>query len=539
MLSLLCLSLAVPVQDPTPLILEGDPTPDGFVVQFLGKMIVASDGSWVVGVNTTNTDTGIDDYLLRDGVPFLTPGDPIPGLGSGLDFYLDFDHAGAGLTAYTGTTLAGDGFAVLEDSLLAVEGDALPAFLGLPAGTTWQRIEDVQVVPSGRVMLPVQIQQPGVSGTTSAIVVFETDAAHQITGGHVAAIVGRTLSSGETADFVFTSENETRINDSGQVFWWGFDSAGSGILAVDDQVVATSNSPSPEPGLDWRSFAGPELDLNDSGEWIARAQVTSFPRDVVMASDGLVARQSSSHPAFPAFTAGDFGFNAPVFIANDGREMFYVDMSGTGSTADDEGYVVGDALVVREGVTQAGGNTIVAVSDGRTGYRMSRNGSHLIFEADVDDGGVIREGAFLLSLAAPGVGTNYCTAVPNSTGVPASIAATGSDVFADNDLSVVATSLPLNTFGIFVVSQTQGNVPMAGGEGTLCLGGAIGRYQNQIVNSGAGGTFGLDIDLTAVPSPTMLYAATPGTTWRFQCWYRDADPAPTSNTTDAVELMLR
>ena len=168
-----------------------------------------------------------------------------------------------------------------------------------------------------------------------------------------------------------------------------------------------------------------------------------------MASNGLVARQSSSHPAFPAFTAGDFGFNAPVFIANDGREMFYVDMSGTGSTADDEGYVVGDTLVVREGVTQAGGNTIVAVSDGRAGYRMSRNGNHLIFEADVDDGGVIREGAFLLSLAAPGVGTNYCTAVPNSTGLPASIAATGSDVFADNDLSVVATSLPLSTFGIF------------------------------------------------------------------------------------------
>ena len=96
MLSLLCLSLAVPVQDPTPLILEGDPTPDGFVVQFLNKMIVASDGSWVVGVNTTNTATGIDDYLLRDGVPFITPGDLIPGLGSGLDFYLDFDHAGAG-----------------------------------------------------------------------------------------------------------------------------------------------------------------------------------------------------------------------------------------------------------------------------------------------------------------------------------------------------------------------------------------------------------------------------------------------------------
>ena len=48
------------------------------------------------------------------------------------------------------------------------------------------------------------------------------------------------------------------------------------------------------------------------------------------------------------------------------------------------------------------------------------------------------------------------------------------------------------------------------------------------------------IDLTQIPEPpsppTQVVA---GETWHFQCWYRDANPASTSNFTDALALTFR
>ena len=76
------------------------------------------------------------------------------------------------------------------------------------------------------------------------------------------------------------------------------------------------------------------------------------------------------------------------------------------------------------------------------------------------------------------LGTNYCTAVANSTGSIATVSATGSAGAAANNFTLMAADLPNNQFGIFVTSMTQGFVPGAGGtsNGNLCLGGALGRF---------------------------------------------------------------
>jgi hypothetical protein len=47
------------------------------------------------------------------------------------------------------------------------------------------------------------------------------------------------------------------------------------------------------------------------------------------------------------------------------------------------------------------------------------------------------------------------------------------------------------------------------------------------------GTATVDVDLGALPT-NPPHAVLPGETWHFQCWYRDKNPGPTSNTTDAV-----
>ena len=144
------------------------------------------------------------------------------------------------------------------------------------------------------------------------------------------------------------------------------------------------------------------------------------------------------------------------------------------------------------------------------------------------------------------VGSEYCgTAVPNSTGVPSAMSAVGSEVAAINQMRLDAVNLPQASTGFFLTGRTQGLVSsVPGSVGTLCLGGRIGRFigPGQVQNSGAAGTFSLDVDLTTMPDPLLgLVPALPGETWSFQAWHRDvtATGAGTSNFSSAVAVQLR
>jgi Lamin Tail Domain len=131
----------------------------------------------------------------------------------------------------------------------------------------------------------------------------------------------------------------------------------------------------------------------------------------------------------------------------------------------------------------------------------------------------------------------YCSpAVANSTGFGGVLIATGSFVAADNLLNLTASQMPPNQFGYFLTSQTQGFVAQPpGSQGNLCLSGNIGRFNGQVQNSGPGGEFTIPVDLTAMPvSPP--HAVVAGETWNFSTWYRDVNPGPTSNFSDAVSI---
>lgn len=176
--------------------------------------------------------------------------------------------------------------------------------------------------------------------------------------------------------------------------------------------------------------------------------------------------------------------------------------------------------------------------------------------AVTDEGGVLLAGSRDAPVAVPTEGFNpwvmrfddigtrsFCgPAVPNSSGSPASLQATGSSVVLANEVNLIANDLPQATFGYFVVSQTQGApTTPAGSQGNLCLASAIGRYvgPGQVLSSGTDGSFALAIDLAAIPQPLGPLQGMPGDTWSFQAWFRDANPAATSNFTDGLAVTLR
>ena len=136
-------------------------------------------------------------------------------------------------------------------------------------------------------------------------------------------------------------------------------------------------------------------------------------------------------------------------------------------------------------------------------------------------------------------GQNYCTAVANSTGSPGLLIGIGSDTVADQDFSLLATSLPQNQFGYFLVSASTGFQMGPGGtQGNLCLGSPLGRFTSQLQNSGGAGEMAIAVNLASLPlSPTAAVQA--GETWNFQAWYRDFNPVPTSNFTVGLSVTFR
>ncbi len=195
-----------------------------------------------------------------------------------------------------------------------------------------------------------------------------------------------------------------------------------------------------------------------------------------------------------------------------------------------DGFQTGE---LASGFTQNDNERIIWSNTGST----ARN---LILHVDVFQTGSCNEYDLDIDIAGGGVGTNYCLAVPNSTGVIGLISAAGTTSRNLNNLRLSADQLPQNSFGFFLNSRTQAFVPNAGGsDGNLCLGGSVGRFNDLIQNSGGGGRIAINVDLDAVPQPTGLVSAMAGETWRFQAWHRDANGAgPTSNFTNAIRVVL-
>ena len=131
-------------------------------------------------------------------------------------------------------------------------------------------------------------------------------------------------------------------------------------------------------------------------------------------------------------------------------------------------------------------------------------------------------------------------ASPNSTGQTGRMSGSGSASVANNDLTLGAERLPLNSFGYFLTGTAQASTPVPNAnQSILCIGGPIGRYTGpgQLRNSGSSGTFSLQIDLARTPTPTGIVAVVAGQTRNFQAWHRDAvNGTAVSNFTDGLSV---
>jgi choice-of-anchor B domain-containing protein len=134
----------------------------------------------------------------------------------------------------------------------------------------------------------------------------------------------------------------------------------------------------------------------------------------------------------------------------------------------------------------------------------------------------------------------YCTAAPHSAGPGTNISSTGSLSHSFNDFSLIAQGGPPNQFALFFYAGGQTNTPF--GDGNLCVasnGSGIHRLSppQQLSSSGS---LTRALDYTTPPLSSGPGAASPGTTWNYQLWFRDpSGPLGTGfNLSDALSATI-
>lgn len=153
-----------------------------------------------------------------------------------------------------------------------------------------------------------------------------------------------------------------------------------------------------------------------------------------------------------------------------------------------------------------------------------------IVEAAIDDLRIIE------TVCDTSVGLPFCDpGAVNSTGLPGLLAAEGSAVVTDDDLTAHAAQLPPGGFAILLVSDRRGGAARPGPLGSpgsslgLCVGAPFAAFHQTAGTADGAGQISFPIDPGAIPTWQGPVSAMAGETWLFQTAYRDAGAILFSN----------
>ncbi len=495
---------------------------------FVSNLTAGADFGWAVAGMINGAGGVGTSALFGDLSPGGTNGGQILRspmiIGMYVQSHLHQPSTARGRLAYidsTTSSLGSGGTSVwLDSQLIAQEGNAVAN------GDTWLRFRDVTHTTAGMTYVYGQLSRT--SGLSTGVVSYPGAAVILETGDSFPGLPGPV---GIVRDFNISRDGTQWIS---RVTGTTFSSAviangsvldlGGGSLAVEGMPVPLSVAPA-----GWTLGQIHRAMINDDGDVaITAVIVDGVSSEVVNIRNGRLVESSMPGAIVGSLEAIDPRGFAATLEGNAFVSIDAVPMTGVGSTVDVDG----------DGQIDAGWS--VRVHTFFTGVALSADGSDLYWIAELR-GPASVSAAAVVRLDRYGVAQPTCGGRPNSTGAAAHITAVGSNDVAINELTLQCIEMPNMSAGIFLASMTPGfTMNASGSQGDLCLGGSIGRYSAVPFFSGSTGRAVLGLDLTSIPQPMGPVAASVGSTWYFQAWYRDAvGGQATSNFSDAVAVALR
>lgn len=553
-LGALSLAALARAQDVTPIVLTGGSvgTLPGPVLDILG-VEVDSQGEWLVRYRVASVvPTLHGDVVVGSSLGTVwRERDPIPLLGG-----VRIGQIGGITATESPGTLGtlqlqgGQRGLFLDQVPLIMAGDPVVA-VGASPGSVWTAFHEPKSAFRAYdqfVLVRGIIDDPSVPGPNDDVLVRARLAPFGLSGPAVIAYKGLSISPlPGPVEAIASTPNGVALAANGHVLWVADLATGS---STDDDIVMfdwfelmREGQPVFGTAQRWGALADAAVSLNAAGEWAVRAKLDApWPVDEIIARNtGPFVVEGGSLPAISPYAfratnaAAAFGTGA-VELDEEGHLLWFGRWDDP-NVSDASALFLDDRILVQAGVTQVQGRTLLSIGDGPGDYALSPGGGFAVFRGVLGGPGQPQEGAFLVRLQ---IGRSYCPAMSSSTGLAAQLYGFGSPFVAQNALRLEASVLPPNALSLLLVGSTAAFIHFPGGsQGTLCLGGQIGRFMALAGSSGPAGHYARAIDLSVLPLAGGTGAAIPGTTLRFQCWFRDANPAPTSNFTEALELLVR
>ncbi len=544
-----CLSLTGSAFAQTALLREGDVSPTGNpgdIIEEIGETSVNSNGGFAVNFASSDgaDDTsGIWGSFVPGSGALIRAGMTLGGFGQ-QRFDTNFGLSSAS-TCYVASIDTPSGSTVesvwLDDTPLGIVGEPIP-------GTTefWGFFTDGRLTDAGVPSFVAGISDTvGGSSLGRGLFVGTSPTALYRTGDMIPGLPFALSSSAIDFDYKFSPDGsqqliemdmDTASTEDRVITLNGIGLVLGGTLLQEDQPVPASVGG--VAGENWDNFD--YYAINNAGQYAITGDTNGATTD-----DEFILRDGMMWHREGDMIGGVTVLDAIEGLAQNSSNTIAYIWDVVSATGSDEALFIEETLVLQvgdevdwdgDGIVDPG--VVIEEFIGANSLSITDDGT-VYFTAEVDVAGTSFQGFFAISGAS--TATNYCMANVNSSGSAASISATGSLVVANNNFSLVCTSMPTFSFGFFLVSSDQGFVMNPGGsEGNLCLSGSIGRFQQQIQNSGAAGSISISTDLNALPQPTGPVVVLPGDTWNFQTWFRDSSMAgtPTSNLSDGLEVVF-
>jgi len=517
------------------LVREGDLLPNGDTVRDVQSYAVADDGQWAAVLTTDRPGVGstYGEVLVVDGVPTLASGDLLA-TGQTVAWIreLELDATGSLLTRLEVVTpgVVGTTQVIWLDGAVRITTGPVVAS-GLPTGSVIEQIFEVQ--RAGRdLLLDVEL---AASSFVNAVLRYS----YPVGGGPptvtAVATTGPVLAP---LPWPYQASNGIDLSSDGDagivVYMLDAGVARYGVWR-EGSVHFVDGAPGPIAGTTWAPTEFPHLSCASGGRWAVATKVQETVggalRSVVVRDGVVVVREGDP----VAGSGAPFGsFERVGLVYADGGALWCTAPLATATPR--QVLLVDGEVALRSGVSRASGIVVTSISLDFRDVAASPDGRRGLVEVMLAGG---RDA--LVSVERDLGEVTPCVAVTNSTGVAGKLRAAGSTYVAANDLVVTAFDLPHGSFGYLNLSRVIGFAPNPGGSvGNLCLGGAIGRFVDQVQSSGAAGEITTVIDLAVLPQPMGPVVAGAGETWTFQLWHRDSGPSgPVSNFTRARSVTLR
>lgn len=391
-----------------PLVYEDDLLPGVGEVTSFADMAVNSVGQWTLIVDT-NGPSGADGALLSNGVIFAREGQPVTQpngafIGAFLGLSLDISQRRLSWLTLVGPPSHQDSGLYLDSQLLLREGDTVAA-PGFSAGTNYVGFLEAKLSDARQILLVASVDDPAIASSVDRAMMR----LHVSSGGALVSVQplikeGDVPSGAGAAvlDIAF-GPHQSAINSAGAtIYRVQLDAASDRdqALYLNGNPIAREGDDSPVAGRVYENLNNRAVALGEEGVFAFKADLSGgTSSDYAIIRDGVLYRQegSSAAPIAPfAFTGSNaFGpADGPLYVDRYGSILHYGEWDDPQSNRD-SGLLLGDALIVAEGVTVIDDEVVDAIDSGPFAFALSPNGRFLVFRATLADG---RQGVFWAEL---------------------------------------------------------------------------------------------------------------------------------------------